>query len=194
MENLSCAFTGHRPCKFHFGYDEEHPDCIELKHLMAEQIENLIRSGVTTFFTGMALGVDLWGAEIVLALKEENPDLQLIAALPCETQANRWSAEQRERYFNILAECDDTVYISYPYTKGCMMQRNRWLVEHCNVLLAVYDGSERGGTAYTVQYAYDKGKRVIRIDPSRREVIPHLVLWDSSKQKKAVLSKDSVCK
>lgn len=29
------AFTGHRPTQFTFKYDEAHPDCIELKDVLA---------------------------------------------------------------------------------------------------------------------------------------------------------------
>ena len=72
---LTCAFTGHRPNSFHFGYDEEHPHCQRVKLAMLSQIVALIDNGVTTFLTGMALGVDLWGAEIVLGLKPARPNL-----------------------------------------------------------------------------------------------------------------------
>ena len=175
-EELTCAFTGHRPSNFHFGYDEEHQDALKLKVTMAMQIAALIDNGVTTFLTGMALGVDMWGAEIVLALKPQKPSLRLIAALPCETQAERWSAEQRERYFNILAACDETVYISRHYTSNCMFLRNRWLVDHANFVLAVYNGQEKGGTAYTLRYAYSQQRAVIVIDPATSEVIPFTIL------------------
>ena len=149
MGDLTCAFAGHRPSSYKFGYDEEHPDCCKLKALMTLQIVSLIENGVTTFLSGMALGADIWGAEIVLACKKKCPqkNIRLIAALPCESQADRWSVEQRERYFNILAECDETVYISRHYTRDCMFRRNRWLIDHANFVLAVYNGSSKGGTA-----------------------------------------------
>ena len=145
MEDLTCAFTGHRPSSYRFGYDEEHPDCCKLKALMTLQIVSLIENGVTTFLSGMALGADIWGAEIVLACKKQYPQkgIRLIAVLPCESQADRWSVEQRERYFNILAECDETVYISRHYTRDCMFRRNRWLIDHANFVLAVYNGSSK---------------------------------------------------
>ena len=176
MENtLTCAFTGHRPSSFHFGYDEQHADCVKLKLIMASQIAALIDNGVKTFLTGMALGTDIWGAEIVLALKEQRPDLRLIAVLPCETQANKWSVEQRERYFNILPKCDDVVYISRHYTKDCMYRRNRWLIDHSSFVLAVYNGTPKGGTAYTVNYAYAKKRAVILIHPDTGKVTPYTI-------------------
>lgn len=169
----SCAFTGHRPGSFHFGDNEEHPDCRRIKRVMRSQITSLIENGVTTFLTGMALGVDLWGAELILELKKRRPGLQLIAAIPCEGQANHWSAEQQERYFNILHRCDEIVLISHHYTRDCMFRRNRWLVDHADFVLAVYNGAPTGGTAYTVRYACKKRRTVILIDPGTAEVIPH---------------------
>ena len=161
----TCAFAGHRPSLYRFGFDEEHTDCLKIKLLMAQHIAELISRGVSSFLSGMALGADIWGAEIVLGFRESNPNIRLTAVLPCETQADKWSAEQRERYFNILAACDDTVYISRHYTPYCMFQRNRYLAENADVLLAVYNGCKKGGTAYTVKYAKSMGKEVRIIDP-----------------------------
>ena len=173
---LSCTFTGHRPSSFSFGYDEEHPDCGKIKTLMTTQVLALIENGVTTFLTGMALGVDIWGAEIVLACKKHYPNIRLIAVIPCETQANRWSVEQRERYFNILADCDETIYISRHYTSSCMFQRNRWMVDHASFVIAVYNGNAKGGTAYTVDYARKTNRAVIQIDPNTFSVLPYTIV------------------
>lgn len=175
QKELACAFTGHRPSIYSFGYDEEHPDCLKIKSMMEMQIGALIGNGVKTFLTGMALGADIWGAEIVLHIKRSNPEVRLVAVLPCENQANRWSVEQRERYFNILAECDEVVYISRHYTKECMFKRNRWLIDHANFVIAVYNGALKGGTAYTVQYAHVRSRVVVTIDPDRLILTPYTI-------------------
>lgn len=180
--NTTCAFTGHRPVSFNFGYDEEHPDCIRLKELMQQEIAFLMEHGVTTFISGVALGVDIWGAELVLEQKKKNSRIQLIAAIPCETQANKWSVEQRERYFDLLAQCDETIYISNHYTPDCMFRRNRWMVDHAKYLLAVYNGEKKGGTAYTVDYARKKGCHVIRIDPEKQTIVPNLVVLQGNEE------------
>ena len=49
----ACAFTGHRPRKFPWGYDEMDARCVSLKSVLAEQIEQLTRNGVTQFLSGM---------------------------------------------------------------------------------------------------------------------------------------------
>lgn len=71
----ACAFTGHRPKSFPWKYNETAPDCVLLKGVLAEQIEALADRGVTDFLSGMAQGVDLWCAQIVLDLKEKSPAL-----------------------------------------------------------------------------------------------------------------------
>ena len=175
-QETTCTFTGHRPSSYSFGYDEEATDCQRLKIAMLSQVTALIENGVTTFLTGMALGADIFGSEIVLALKKQRPDLRLIAAIPCESQADKWSVEQRERYFDILSQCDEVVYISHHYTRDCMFRRNRWLIDHAGFVLAIYNGHPKGGTAYTVRYAYEKKRFVIIIDPNTAEVIPYTII------------------
>lgn len=166
-ENNSCCFTGHRPEKLPWGHDEESEDCILLKLKLTVQIEEMRRRGVTTFYTGMAQGVDMFAAEAVLLLKQAYPDeeIRLIAVIPHEGQANRWSVDYRERYFNILADVDDDVCLHTHYTRGCMHERNRYMVERCSHLIAVFNG-EAGGTRNTVEYARKKGLEIVTINPN----------------------------
>ena len=63
----SCAFTGHRPQNLPFGFREDDERCTTLKKILKEQIVSLITDeSVTHFISGMALGVDMNAAEIVL--------------------------------------------------------------------------------------------------------------------------------
>ena len=156
--------------RFSFGYNESDERCIKLKDTMRGRITSLIAGGVTVFLSGMALGTDQWAAEIVLGMKKKYPDLRLIAARPCETQADSWSAEQRKRHFDTLALCDEVVNLHSRYTRLCMFNRNRYLVDHAGHLLAVYDGGSDGGTAYTVSYARRQGLKITVIHPDTLEI------------------------
>ncbi|MDE7243088.1 MAG: DUF1273 domain-containing protein [Oscillospiraceae bacterium] len=171
MELKACAFTGHRPKKFSWGYNEADIRCIALKKMLAEQIAKLVDSGYTDFFSGMAEGSDTWAALAVLTLKEENPTLKLHCILPCEGQAKQWSASAQELYFSILEQADDVVYVSREYSKGCMLKRNRYLVDHVACLLAVYNGEWRGGTAMTVRYARKMDRDIILLDPNTSHIV-----------------------
>ena len=138
-----CAFTGHRPRKFPWGDNETDARCIALKKALAKEITKLVDAGYTDFLSGMAEGTDAWAALAVLALKKENPALKLHCVLPCEGQADEWSASARELYISILGRADEVVYVSREYSKNCMLKRNRYLVDHTSCLLAVYNGERR---------------------------------------------------
>lgn len=165
MIEKCCAFTGHRPSKFLWGYNETDAGCVALKTALAEQIAKLVDAGYTDFFSGMAEGTDTWTALAVLALKKENPALKLHCVLPCEGQADRWSDSARELYYSILEQADEVIYVSREYSKDCMLKRNRYLVDHAICLLAVYNGEWRGGTAMTVRYARKLGREIIILSP-----------------------------
>ena len=166
MIERCCAFTGHRPRKFPWGYNEADARCVALKETLAKEIAKLVNAGYTDFFSGMAEGTDTWAALAVLALKKENPALRLHCVLPCEGQADEWSASAQELYHSILAQADEVVYVSREYRDGCMLKRNRYLVDHAACLLAVYNGERRGGTAMTVRYARKLGREVIILNPA----------------------------
>lgn len=85
--NHRCCFTGHRP---------EKPSIPEskVKAALQKEIRLAIADGINVFITGMASGVDIWAAEIVLELrKKEELPLKLIAASPHPGFENRWSIE-----------------------------------------------------------------------------------------------------
>lgn len=124
---------------------------------------------VTHFITGMALGIDVYAAEIVLDLKTKYPYITLESAIPCETQAVKWSVAARERYYNIAAKCDKETMLQREYTPGCMEKRNQYMVDHADYILAVWNGRP-SGTGNTVRYAQKKGKFVIVIDPVSLDV------------------------
>lgn len=136
-----------------------------MKNALAEQITKLVEIRYTDFFSGMAEGTDTWAALAVLGLKKGHPALKLHCVLPCEGQADQWSASAREIYFSILEQADSVVYVSRGYSEDCMLRRNRYLVDHAACLLAVYNGAWRGGTAMTVRYARKLKREIIVIEP-----------------------------
>ena len=84
------SFTGYRPQKLPFR-GESDPACADLKRRIYAEIERLYEHGAGEFYTGMALGVDMWCAEAVLNLKSLHPEVRLVALLPCRGQESRWN-------------------------------------------------------------------------------------------------------
>lgn len=170
MIKTTCAFTGHRPKSFLWKYDESATDCVLLKEVLTAQIKALADRGVTDFLSGMAQGADLWCSEIVLDLKKENPALMLHCILPCKGQASKWTASAQKRYYSILAQADEVVYVRQEYSRDCMLERNRYLVDHSSFLLAVYNGTQRSGTGATVRHAQRLHREIILVDPITRTI------------------------
>jgi uncharacterized phage-like protein YoqJ len=113
--------------------------------------------------------------ELVLAEKQtSNPQLKLICAIPFREQADRWSFEWKLRYRELLKGADQVVQVCDSYQRGCFHIRNRYLVDNCDLLIAIFNGEGKGGTAYTVNYAMKQGKEIVILNPNTltREVIP----------------------
>ena len=121
------------------------------------------------YHSGMAQGVDMYAAEIVLELKKQDPQITLECAIPYERQAVRWPEALRNRYFSIAERCDRETMLQRQYTPDCLRKRNRYMVAHADIVLAVWNGSP-SGTGQTVWYARETGKPVWIIRPDTLEV------------------------
>jgi len=163
-KSKTCAFTGHRPESFPFGNDEASPECLAIKEKLTAEIEKMIAKGIDTFISGAAKGVDIWAMEAVLGLCESKyPHIKLIAAIPYLGQSKAWSEEEKQRYEQLTNACNKVVLFE-KYFRGCLLARNRFMVDNSDHLIAVYNGSEKGGTAFTVKYAGKQGKDTVIID------------------------------
>lgn len=161
---MVCAFTGHRPEHLPWRTDETDARCAALKAVLQREVSALYQRGFSAFLCGMARGCDLYFAEAVLTLRDagELPDANLTAMLPCPSQAARWDAKTLDRYRQILARCDEVRVLEAEYSPGCMLRRNRAMVDAADVLLTVFDGSE-GGTAATIRYAKRRGTEIVPV-------------------------------
>ncbi len=144
----NCVFTGHRDLGDDFS-----------KSTLKKTIEGLIKEGVENFYNGMAIGFDLIAAECVLSLRKKYPQVKLIACVPCYGQEKYFSDIDKRRYVKILKKADETVTLADHYYQGCMQNRDKYMVEHAEVMIA-YCKKTTGGAAYTVklfQKAYPDG-------------------------------------
>jgi uncharacterized phage-like protein YoqJ len=176
MDEPACAFVGHHPTRFDFGFNEEEPLCIMIKQAMKLQILALYQSGIKAFYTDCELLVGLWAGELVLELMDEHPDddkLYLCCVMPYEEQPRRWQECFRDRYFNLIAKSSYNELISTQETDKCRQQSGRFLADHAEYLIAVYDSgnvTRMENAAYTMAYARRKGRKIIYINPDTAEV------------------------
>lgn len=140
----SCALTGHRDL----------PDDFDVEKLR-KKLKDLIEKGVFIFYNGLAMGFDLLSAEILLSLKKEYKNVKIVACIPCLRQEKYYKEEDKKRYYQVLKDVDEKIILSEEYYKGCMLQRDKYMADKADVLLA-YLKKETGGTAYTVKYFQKK--------------------------------------
>lgn len=170
---MKIAITGHRPNKLGNDYD--------LSSILMQRINMAILSTLIneceldlsgegeevkfpnlTLITGMALGIDTLFANIAIANK-----IPFIAAIPFHGQQLVWPQKSIQIYADIIANPLCTVKVISPggYSAKKMQIRNEWMVDNCDLLIAVWDESP-GGTANCVKYAKSKNKKIIYINPN----------------------------
>ncbi len=148
------AVTGHRVLLNNFD-----------KESLREEFIKFIDKGFDTFLIGMALGFDTLCFQTLLSLKENYPNIKLIACIPCKTQAYKFTKNQREEYEKMLSSADEKVLISEEYTPTCMQKRNKYMVDNASVLLA-YTYKDYGGAVNTVKYALKQNVPVYKVKGS----------------------------
>ena len=155
---MRLAITGHRPEKLtlplgrialHIGqvYEDLNPEFI---------------------YEGQAPGIDL-----IAALAAWRGKIPYEAVLPFAGHRSMmktafwqdmWStAGSHAERVEVLSDSE-----TYP-GHWCMHNRNRYMVDHADEVLAVWDGGESGGTWSTVKYARSKKKPVHILNPNTLE-------------------------
>lgn len=136
------AGTGHRPDKLG-GYGDD-----VLQQLYRLALRKLREIEPSKVISGMALGWDT-----ALAMAALKLDIPLVAAVPFAGQESRWPQRSQER-FRAICRAATTVHVVSPggYSGAKMQARNEWMVDRCDVLLALWNGTA-GGTANCVAYA-----------------------------------------
>lgn len=151
----ACCFTGHR--------------VVSMERI--EELRQRLKAGIlylhdnmsiTTYYAGGALGFDSLAAEAVIEQKKNQPDIRLVIVIPCRNQTDRWSAADKARYERINSNADEVICLAERYYRGCMHQRNRYIVDHSRACIC-YLTEQTGGTAYTVQYARERGLRIFNL-------------------------------
>ena len=161
----TACFTCNRPNWLPWKYDETDHRFLELKIKLQHIIVDAMSKGYKYFICGMALGVDLLCAEIVLRVRKWFHGIKLECAIPCKNQAEKWRSKDLDRYGKILLFADKITYVSdSDYYDGCMQKRNKYMVDKSDLLIAVHNGLP-GGTKQTLDYAISKGIQVKVVDP-----------------------------
>ena len=153
MTEKTCCVTGHR--------DLSEDEMELLRPRLATEVEQAVAAGFNCFLSGFAEGADLLFAEIVARMKRDNPKLRLEAAIPYRVRYARLTEQPGTRA--LLHACDSVAVLREAFTPYVFMARNRYMVEHSDRVIAVYDGREKGGTVRTIRFAHQMKKELREI-------------------------------
>ena len=169
---MICCVTGHRPKGFPFPRDNENLIYMNYCLTLYDKVKELIFEGADEFISGMAEGVDVDFANIVLLLRDEYYNIKLEAALPYPPRQHKKITEYIQDFESILINCDKKTIISNNYSQGCMQKRNKYMVDKSDIILAVWNGEKKGGTWSTIEYALSKNKPIHYIMLNEIQPIP----------------------
>ncbi len=148
----TCCFTGHR--------DIVRERYEEFSERIFIKLDGLYENGVRHFIAGGAVGFDMIAAITVLNYRSVHPDITLELALPCPGHDKKWGLSDRALFETVRSRADIITTVSQHYYNGCMLTRNRYMVDKSKYLLA-YCEKSTGGSKYTVDYALKNGRSVI---------------------------------
>lgn len=154
MQERTVCFTGHRQIST--------AHMMALPALLKAEIAKQAEAGAVHFRAGGAIGYDTLAALCVIEQKKKYPHIRLDLVLPCRDQDAVWSEYDRGAYRFVLSEADSVTYLYDHYCEGCMLERDRKLVEGSDVCIA-YLTKSKGGTAYTAAYALKSGLDFINL-------------------------------
>lgn len=138
---MKIALTGHRPQRL--------PNRVSVSVWIAEQLLKY-KDEIEEVYCGMAQGADQIFAGIAQML-----DIPVICCYPYKR--NKFHYKEKE----IMDKAKDVRFISEKYTSNKVYWlRDKYMVDNCDLLLAVFDGVEKGGTWLTIEYANKIGKPI----------------------------------
>lgn len=159
---MKVALTGHRPQRL--GLPELD---FEVTHKWRKIIDwlkgQILVFNVTDTYCGMASGCDIaWGIASLefnneTSVKKYNRGkIKLHCILPCKDYNNHI------RWHNLLKlGADEWIELSDEFYKGCDNARDQYMIDHCDVLIAIWDGNKSGGVWSTIRKAQKAGKKIV---------------------------------
>lgn len=152
---VTVSITGHRP--------EAIDDMVWVRAAIKQAYADM---NATKVIQGMAAGVDLWSAA-----EAWNSKIPFVAAKPWAGHTPRIA--DRKAYEWVVSNAVEVVDVSSAESfpgNFIYHTRNKYMVDNADAVLAVWDGSLRGGTYACFQYAVQQEKPIYRIDPKRKVV------------------------
>ncbi len=96
-------------------------------------------------------------------------NIPYVAAIPFPGQHLRWNKEDQKKYHELVSKAAEVILVTNQIPKDqyeageFLKERNKFMVRHCDKLLAVYNGTG-GGTGHCIKFAKGEGKETVIIE------------------------------
>lgn len=156
---MKVALTGHRPQRLGLSEDELDKSWNKIGDWMTNQILKMLEVSTLQgenldLYCGMASGCDIRFGITASIVKMDN--LLIHCILPCKNY------NSSHKYFNLLKkDSDEWIELADEFYKGCDNARDQYMVDNCDVLIAIWDGNKSGGVWSTIRKAQKQNKEII---------------------------------
>lgn len=159
---MRVALTGHRAERLGLPENEDDDAWEKIEGWIIKQLFKMIEvcyldGENLDIYCGMASGSDfVFGTVAMLVKVNEIIPLQLHCVLPCKDYNSSHAL-----YDDMKKYADEWIELSDEFYKGCDNARDQYMVDHCDVLLAIWDGKKSGGVWSTIRKAQKAGKQIV---------------------------------
>ena len=157
---MNVALTGHRPERLGFS-ELSNPIDDNWRRIIDWCKEKLFELNTTDIYFGMANGSDIAFGIAASEINNSNinqNEIKIHGILPCKNY------NHTDEYYDYLKNSSyEWLELSEYFYKGCDNARDQYMVDHCDVLLAIWDGNKSGGVWSTIRKAQKAGKQIIYI-------------------------------
>lgn len=163
MKTKSSCFTGHRENKLPYNIKSKEYELVE--NQIKDEILRLINIGVTDFYVGGQTGVDTTSAQLVIYLRDVcGYPIKLHLVIPYKDMYMFSTPLQQDDFVFIQKRVDSEVVLNEKYVKDCFRQRNQYMIDRSDYLVAVWDGNRNSGTWMTINMGNKKGLHITIIN------------------------------
>lgn len=131
--------------------------------------KEIIRAGqIAEAFSSLAVGSDQVFADITIGL-----EIAHVAILPLEGYERYFDGKDLANYRRLLSRSRRVQLKWSGDPQRAFFEAGKYVVQHSNILFAVWDGEPSdglGGTADIVEYAEKSPCKIIQIDPVKRRI------------------------
>lgn len=153
----SLLISGYRSYELNI-FNQTDPKYLYLRAFLEKELKNYIENGVEWYIITGQLGIELWAGELIIELREENPDINLAVLLPYTSFGDNWNQENKDLFDEVIRQADYVNYTSNKdYESPKQLQANQaFVIENTDGAWLLYDQmTDQDGQVSKPKYLYD---------------------------------------